>query len=225
MNKVFQKLIPQYHNFILIGGPGAGKSELGINLALFLAQTETNVHFFDLDQTKPLFRSRNMAEVMERAGIHVHAQEQFQDIPSMVPGIIESLGDKSRFTFLDVGGGVHGALMAGQLSQAINTSDTFVFYAINVYRPWSSTSKGISKTCDEIMDACHALNIHIVGNPTLGPTTTADEVIRGDQLLDTLLSGKAETEYLCVDQRLLPLVEQHVNKTIIPIQPYICMTP
>lgn len=223
METIFQTLIQRYHNFVFLGGPGAGKTELAVNLAFVLAQRQANVHFFDLDQTKPLFRARLVAEEMKQTEICVHVQEQFQDIPSMVPGIVESLENDAELTLLDVGGGVHGAFMAGQLSRAINSPDTCVFYVINVYRPWSDSAEGLLQTHGDITDACHVKTVHLISNPTLGPTTTAEEVIRGDRELDRLLGKEKTAEYLCVSEELVPLIEHQVNKEIIPIRPYISM--
>ena len=60
-----------YKNFVLLGEAGSGKSEIALNLAAHLAQCQPlPVHFFDLDMTKPLFRSRDLAEEMEALGVH-----------------------------------------------------------------------------------------------------------------------------------------------------------
>ena len=41
------------------------------------------VHFFDMDQTKPLFRSRDVREQLEQAGVVFHFDEQFMNDPSL----------------------------------------------------------------------------------------------------------------------------------------------
>ena len=45
-------------NYVLLGEAGCGKSELAINLARRLLDTGKPVDLFDLDMTKPLFRTR-----------------------------------------------------------------------------------------------------------------------------------------------------------------------
>ena len=53
-------------NFVFIGEAGSGKSEIAINFAVNLARiADRPVHFFDMDQTKPLFRSRDVKEKIE----------------------------------------------------------------------------------------------------------------------------------------------------------------
>ena len=67
-------------NFILIGEAGCGKSEIALNLAKYFAETQQKeVHLFDMDMTKPLFRSRDLLRSEEFAGIHFHFEEQFYD--------------------------------------------------------------------------------------------------------------------------------------------------
>ena len=73
------------HTFVFLGEAGCGKSEISVNLALRLAeQGDRPVYFFDLDMTKPLFRSREMAAPLEERGISVRFQEQFMDAPAAV---------------------------------------------------------------------------------------------------------------------------------------------
>ena len=56
-------------NIVFLGEAGCGKSELAVHLALELAGQGREVHFFDLDQTKPLMRSRDVESLLESAGV------------------------------------------------------------------------------------------------------------------------------------------------------------
>lgn len=224
--RVWDDLFGTYKNFVFIGESGSGKTELGINMAVLLAEHSRNVHFFDLDQTKPLFRARDAAGTMEAQGISVHTQEQFQDIPSMVPGIAESLQDLRRYTFLDIGGNVHGALMAGQLARYINTEDTCVFFVINVYRPWSRSRAHILETRDQILAACRVSRVRLVSNPNLGEETTAAEVLDGHRRLLELLGKEAQVDYVCVGEHLSGAAAE-ISDNVVLLHRYIrCgMTP
>jgi hypothetical protein len=74
-------------NYLFLGEAGCGKSEIAVNLALALAaRGEKPVHFFDLDMTKPLFRSRDVSAMLTDAGVTVHYEEQFMDAPTQVGG-------------------------------------------------------------------------------------------------------------------------------------------
>lgn len=221
-DRILKDLLGTYKNFVFIGESGSGKTELGINLAMELAKRCPEVHFFDLDQTKPLFRARDAAGFMEAGGVRVHSQKQFQDIPSMVPGIAESFMDQRQYTLLDVGGNEHGAFMAGQLERYINTEDTCVFFIINVYRPWSKDARHIVETKNRILKACRIARVRLISNPNLGPTTTAREVVEGNRRLKRLLGEDTSVDYVCVPENL-SLQAAELGQDIIPIHPYIHM--
>lgn len=56
-------------NVVFLGEAGSGKSEIALNFAQALAELGGKpVHFFDLDMTKPLFRSRDRREPWRRWG-------------------------------------------------------------------------------------------------------------------------------------------------------------
>lgn len=59
--------LPAGRAAVFLGEAGCGKSELAVHLALSLAGKGREVHFFDLDQTKPLMRSRDAQELLEGA--------------------------------------------------------------------------------------------------------------------------------------------------------------
>ena len=58
-------------NTVFLGEAGCGKSELAVHWALALVSQGREVHFFDLDQTKPLMRSRDAAALLTDAGVTV----------------------------------------------------------------------------------------------------------------------------------------------------------
>ena len=78
-------------NTVFLGEAGCGKSELAVHLALELASQGREVHFFDLDQTKPLMRSRDAESLLEAAGVTVHFQQQTADAPTQTGGLIPLL--------------------------------------------------------------------------------------------------------------------------------------
>ena len=141
MHQAFLGSIHSHKNFVFLGEAGCGKSELALDLALLLARTERRqVHFFDLDMTKPLFRSRDRAELLERAGVQVHFEEQFMDAPTLTGGVGRLLRDPSAAAVLDVGGDYIGARSIGGFAPQLNREDTAVCYLINPFRPWSAST-------------------------------------------------------------------------------------
>ena len=202
---VFWKAAPEATNFVFIGEAGSGKSELALNLAWRLQERkERPVHFFDLDMTKPLFRSRDICEQLESAGISVHFEEQFMDAPTLTGGVTQLLRNSAVYTVLDVGGDYIGARSIGGYAALLNRPDTAVYYVINPYRPWSMTLEHIDKVLGETLGVSHIQLdcLQLVGNPNLGPDTTADDILSGEQMLVELVGPYKPINFLCVADAL-----------------------
>ncbi|MFQ7453749.1 MAG: hypothetical protein ACLRNQ_22825 [Flavonifractor plautii] len=91
-------------NVVFLGEAGSGKSEIALNFAQALAELGGKpVHFFDLDMTKPLFRSRDRREALEALGVEVHYEAQFMDAPTLTGGVRQRLNDPHCCAVLDVG--------------------------------------------------------------------------------------------------------------------------
>ena len=77
MDKNFGDVLKEKKNFLFIGEAGSGKSEIVLNVAAKLArETGKKVDLFDMDQTKPLYRSRDMADDFKELGVDIHYQDQ-----------------------------------------------------------------------------------------------------------------------------------------------------
>ena len=193
------------HNFVFLGEAGSGKSEIAINFAKALARTETRpVHFFDLDMTKPLFRSRDAGRELEQAGITVHYQEQFMDAPTLVGGVVPMLRDEDSLVVLDVGGDHIGARSIGGFAPQLNRPSTAVVYVINAYRPWSDTIEHIDETLGRILGVSHVklTQLFLAANPSNGLTTTLDEVVEGFRKTDSLVGEYLPLSFACVREEL-----------------------
>lgn len=214
--KLADMLLSRGKNFIFIGEAGSGKSELAINAALMLrASGVEKLHFFDMDQTKPLLRARDAVDELRRAGVVFHCQEQYLDAPVVASGVTEALRDEDAVVFLDVGGGSHGSHMIGQFSAQLSGSGTEVLYLLNPYRPWSGCIGDIGETARRVLGAAGLTKYSLVANPNLGPSTTEEEFLRGLEKIHGLLPG----EEPLFAGALAPLAEKLVAKTDIPILP------
>ena len=75
MSETYEKFTNGAKNLVFLGEAGSGKTETSINLARKLAcESSRRVHFFDMDQTKPLFRARDCETELENEGIIFHFQ-------------------------------------------------------------------------------------------------------------------------------------------------------
>ena len=192
-------------NFVFIGEAGCGKSEIAINLAYNLAKEgKKPVHFFDLDMTKPLFRSRDKAKPMEDAGIIVHFEEQFYDAPTLVGGVRPIMLDQSCYVILDIGGDYIGARAIGGFAPLINRDNTAVYYIVNSYRPWSATIDHIDGVLSQVLGVSHIqlAKLRFIGNPNLGVSTTAEDVLKGIEDTKAILEDIVPIDFFCAKRQI-----------------------
>lgn len=211
-------------NFALIGEAGCGKSEIAINLASHLLRRgDKSVHLFDLDMTKPLFRSRDQAARLADMGIHVHFQEQMADIPAIGGGVVPLLRDSNCYVILDVGGDYMGARAIGGYAPLLHRDDTEVWYVMNPYRPWTTSLERIDQVLSQILGVSHIqlARLHMVANPNLGGDTSVEEVISGYEDLVRMIGAYKPVDLLCVEESLLAEVAKRVGAPLFPLTRYL----
>ena len=220
-DKTFEDLMKEKKNYVFIGEAGSGKSEIVLNIAHMLAErTGKKVDLFDLDQTKPLFRSRDLQEAFAKDGVTIHFQEQFQDAPSQVGGVRASLNGDG-YTLLDIGGGHQAAKYAGSYNDLLSKDNSVPVYVVNSYRPWTRSLEGIDGTMSHILNSIRLDHIYILANPNLGYATTSDEFIHGLDKIDELFDGLTEVNSACVRKDIYESVKGRTTKQLLPIELYL----
>ena len=216
-DKTFEELLKEKKNFVFIGEAGSGKSEIVLNVANKLAtDTGRAVDLFDLDQTKPLYRSRDMQEDFAERGVNIHYQDQYLDAPVMVGGVRTSLVS-DNYTLLDIGGGHQAAKFAGAYNDLLSKDDSVPVYIINPYRPWTRSVETIDGTMSHILSSMRLDHIYILANPNLGYATTAEEFIHGLGKVDELLDGYTSVNSACVRRDIFEEVGDRTDKCLIPL--------
>lgn len=224
MKETFKNLIGNNHNFIFLGEAGSGKSEVSINFAMLLTEMgDKPVHYFDMDMTKPLFRSRDAVENLEQAGIIFHYEEQLMDAPTLVGGVNLLLKDESCYVVMDVGGDYIGARSIGGYAPKINKEGTLVYYVLNAYRPWSDNIEHIDETLGKILGVSHIElgKLHMVNNPNNGLSTTKKEFLEGHRRMSELVNPYIAVEFACVKEDLYEEVKDLTDVPVLPIHLYL----
>lgn len=219
-----RRTVKEKSNFVFIGESGSGKSEIAINFAKYLAAlNEKPVHIFDMDMTKPLFRSRDVKERMEELSINFHYQEQFFDAPTIVGGVNLMLKDENRFVVLDIGGNDVGARAIGGFASKLNLNNAAIFYVLNVYRPWSDHLSHIDETLSSILKSSHIQfdKLHIISNPNFGRTTTIQEVLEGNERLHAEIGSLIDIEFTCIKDQLYEGISTIAKTRWMPIHLYL----
>ncbi len=217
-------LDPSLNNFVFLGEAGSGKSEIAINFARALLERGGKpVHLFDLDMTKPLFRTRDQAGALTRMGIQFHCEQQFMDAPTQTGGVSRLLRDDACYTVLDVGGDYIGARSIGGYAALLNQPRTAVYYVINPFRPWSMTIDHIDRVLGETLGVSHVDldHLRLAGNPNLGVHTTPEDVLEGIRTLTELVAPYKPIDFFCVWEPLYDQVRQSASSPLCPIRLYL----
>ena len=216
--QVLENLLTEKKNFVFIGEAGSGKTELSLSLAIYMTKlTDKEVHLFDMDQTKPNFRARDVAKKLEEEGVRLHYHDQILDLPTVAPGVKEHLKNPNAYVLMDIGGGSHGSHMIGQFHNELNADNTEVFYIINPYRPWSRSLEDIQTTMGRVLGSARLEKISVLGNPNLGMHTTADDVVSGVEKLREYC-GDTPIKFVCVLDSICEDVEQRISEPVVPIR-------
>ncbi len=221
---IIKDRILKHKNYFFVGEAGSGKSEIAINYAIEIKKhTDKEVHFFDLDMTKPLFRSSELEGTLKQEGIVVHFEEQFFDAPTVVGGVRTLLKDENAIVVLDIGGDYIGARTIGGFAKELNKENCLGYYVINSFRPWSMTIENIDRVLGSVLGVSHVQldRIEIISNPNMGPETTLIDIIEGHKRLDEMVSKFKPISFVCCIGEDSNKVKSQLDKEVFPLNIYL----
>lgn len=167
---------------IIVGAYGSGKTEVAINLAVYMRARGAAVRLADLDLVNPYFRTREARHSLKRLGIDVvlpPAQYMQADLPILTPEVSGMLRHPSDLTLLDAGGDDVGATVLAALADSLSGKSAQVLQVINPNRPYTNTVSGCLKIRREIEAKANMAVTGIVGNANLMEDTSEHDILAG----------------------------------------------
>jgi len=207
---------------IFTGPFGTGKTEVAINYALSLVGRDEAVTLIDMDVITPYFRSRDMAERLEKRDVEVVAPSditKYVHLPAITAHIWGALQRVNGVTVMDVGGDAQGARAIGQFKAVIERSGYIMYLVINPYRPFNATVERIAQTLQDMEENSRLKAGALVSNPNLIAETTLQIVDEGHRLVQQASQELGlPIAFLCMEERLLKEgVEERYAQPVLPL--------
>lgn len=161
----------------LIGGLGAGKTELSLNLSVWNAKHFDNPIIVDLDIVNPFFRVRKLREQIENEGVKVVTPVKrvvSGDIPALPPGIWGAVSENTNTVVCDVGGGEPGLRLLGRLTELAEKRNAVVLAVLNPFRPGYETEEKLEESFNLITRLSSLKATQIIANPNLVGDTSLE---------------------------------------------------
>lgn len=161
----------------LIGGTGAGKTELALNLSVYKARRYQNSTLIDFDIVNPFFRVRKLREEIEKHNVSVicpMARVVSGDIPALPAAAWGAVENLSLPIVCDVGGGEPGLRPLARMSELAAARGANVFFVINPYRPGFAQPDEMTTNFHHMCGLSAMKATHIVANPNIGSETSCE---------------------------------------------------
>ena len=200
---------------LFCGHYGSGKTNVAVNLAIYMKKQYNNLVVADLDIVNPYFRTKDSIKDFKAHGIELICSEYANtnvDIPALPANMYRLTADKDITAVIDVGGDDRGAFALGRLSRAITESGDYeMLMVINCYRPLTRDAASTLEVMAEIEYAGGIRFTGLVNNSNLGAATTAEDILASRDYAEEVarLSG-LPIVMTSVRQDLYPAVEGKV---------------
>ena len=180
---------------LFAGHYGSGKTNIAVNYALLLAKEGKKVCIADLDIVNPYFRTKDSADVLEKAGVTLISPRFANsnvDLPALPPESYRLVRDKSVYGIMDIGGDDRGAYALGRfVPDVLAENDYRMVFVANCCRPLTRTPEDALEIMREIEKACGLKFNCIVNNANLGELTDSRVIVDSLRYIEKLcqLSG------------------------------------
>jgi hypothetical protein len=169
-------------SIFLVGGTGAGKTELALNLSVYYSNLFGSSNLIDLDIVNPYFRVRQFVDDILQKNVKVicpEARVRFGDVPALPSAAWGALEGHEESVICDVGGGEPGLRLLGRLKEIADKRKSSVYFVLNPFRPDYVDVKHIEAEFRHTCELCKLDVTEIIANPNLSDHTTAADFERG----------------------------------------------
>lgn len=176
---------------IITGHFGSGKTEYCVNLAMKLADLGEACSLLDLDIVNPYFRSRERADMLTAAGIHIVGgalglKQDSADLPALPPEIYGLIDNTTDHVIFDVGGDPSGARVLSRFSDKISVRDYDMYAVVNANRPSTADAKSVISYIDAIEQSSRLKINGLINNTHMLRETELSDIERGMALCQSV---------------------------------------
>ena len=186
---------PVHSLIIVVGNYGSGKTEVAVNLALWLAGQGLRVRLADLDVVNLYFRSREAQACLEAHQVEVVVPQgpmRYADAPVILPQVRGMISDPQvDCAIFDVGGNDVGATVLSSLHDVLAGTPAHVLQVINARRPFTSTVDECLQMMDSIEKSGRVRVTELVSNTHLLDDTDVSHVAEGVRLTAAVAQARA----------------------------------
>lgn len=190
----------------LVGGTGAGKTELALNLSRYLAKHYGACTLLDLDIVNPFFRVRQFLSQFAEQGVKIVCPEEkymFGDVPSLQGSAWAAVENPDEVVVCDVGGGEPGLRLLGRMREVADARGAMVHFLLNPFRPDFLDQKTIEDEYRHTCELCSLQVSSIIANPNLSEHTTVDDYKEGLGIVQGLAKRvQVEVAYSMATEKL-----------------------
>lgn len=198
----------------IVGNYGSGKTEISVNMALYLRAKGLAVSIADLDLVNPYFRTREARIVLQNQGVNTLLPPEKlmeADLPIVTPQILGKLRAplaNDETVILDIGGDPVGATVLASLAEALSKAERLsTIQVVNPFRPYTGDVAGCLDMRAKIEKASTLTVTHWAVNAHLLNETEPEHIVRGYELgLELEKATGLPLAFMAVRDTVLPKI-------------------